>query len=180
MKANIKKLSFISLGLVIVTAIFAFMLLNVATAGKQNGKKFDDWVVSCAEKNEEKKIPEICLLNQQINATQDDKQQPIALFQIGYFGDKKELKLLQTLPLGLALGLEAGTSVISSGKLIIPGRYTTCSAAGCVAVAPISDADLKILTSEAENSLAFINIEGKQIRFPISTKGLAKGLKYLK
>ena len=178
MNANIKKISFISVGLAIVTAIFVFMWLNIATANKQNGKKFDDWVVSCVAKDEKSEKAEICFLTQQLNLKQEDKQQPIALFQVGYFGEKKGLKLIQTLPLGV--NLEAGTSVVSSKKLIMPGRYTVCVASGCNAVAPISDEDFKILTSETDNSVVFMNIEGKQMSLPISTKGLVKGLKYIK
>jgi len=121
----------------------------------------------------------VCLLNQQINVTQEDKtQQPVALFQIGYFGPKQELKLIQTLPLGVRI--EAGTSIISSKKLIAPGKYTTCIAGGCQAVVPISNADLKALLSNSENVVAFMNLEGKQLSLPISIKGLEEGLSYIK
>ena len=175
---NIKQIAFVASGLIIITAIFALTQLNVATAAKQDGKKFDDWVVACTPKNEKTKTPETCLLTQQINISQDNKQQPIALFQIGYFGSKKELKLIQTLPLGVSI--QAGTSIISSKNLIAPGKYTTCLNNGCNAVAPISSADLKTLLSNAENSVAFMNLEGKQITLPISVKGLEQGLKYIK
>ncbi|MEM6338599.1 MAG: invasion associated locus B family protein [Pseudomonadota bacterium] len=178
MNINIKQISFVILGLVIVTAIFGLSKFNIATAAKKDGKKFDDWVVSCTPGNKETKTPEICLLTQQLNLTQDNKQQPIALFQVGCFGPKKELKMIQTLPLGVRL--EAGTSIISSKKLIAPGKYTTCTQSGCQAVASISDADLKTLTSTKENSVAFMNLEGKQIAWPISIKGIDKGLKYIK
>lgn len=178
MKINIKQVSFVVLGLVIVTVIFALSKLNIATAAKKDGKKFGDWIVSCTPENKKTKTPEVCLLSQQLNLTQEDKQQPIALFQVGYLGAEKELKMIQTLPLGVRL--EAGTSIISSKKLIAPGKYTTCTQAGCQAVATISDADLKTLTSTKENSVAFMNLEGKQLTLPISIKGLEKGLKYIK
>ena len=178
MKANIKQIFFIVLGLVTVTAFFALSQLGTATAAKQDGKKFDDWNVSCAAKDAAAKTPEICILTQQLNISQDDKQQPIALFQIGYFGPKKELKLIQTLPLGV--NIQAGTSIISSKNLIAPGQYTTCINSGCNAVASISDADLKTLLSNSDNAVAFMNLEGKQITLPLSTKGLEQGLKYIK
>lgn len=178
MKINIKQISFVIFGLVIITAIFAFSKLNIATAAKKDGKKFEDWVVACAPKNDKTKTPETCLLSQQLNLTQENKQQPIALFQIGYFGPKKELKIIQTLPLGVRL--EAGTSIISSKKLIAPGKYTTCTQSGCQAVAQISNADLKTLASTKENSVAFMNLDGKQLTLPLSVKGLVEGLKYIK
>ena len=178
MKINIKQISFVILGLVVITAIFAFSKLNSATAAKKDGKKFDDWIVACTAKNDETKTPELCILTQQLNLTKEDKQQPVALFQIGYFGPKKELKIIQTLPLGVRL--EAGTSIISSKKLIAPGKYQTCTQDGCQAVAVISSADLKTLTSTKENSVAFMNLNGQQITFPLSVKGLSEGLKYIK
>lgn len=178
MNINIKQVSFVIIGLVIVTIIFGLSKFNIATAAKKDGKKFGDWVVSCTPGNKETKTPEVCLLSQQLNLTQEDKQQPIALFQVGYLGPEKELKMIQTLPLGVRL--EAGTSIISSKKLIAPGKYTTCTQAGCQAVASISDADLKTLTSTKENSVAFMNLEGKQLTLPISIKGIEKGLKYIK
>ena len=179
MKTNTKQLTFIVVGLLIVTAVFTFSKLNVASAAKTDGKKFGDWQVSCTPADEKTKTPEVCLLNQQINVTQEDKtQQPVALFQIGYFGPKQELKLIQTLPLGVRI--EAGTSIISSKKLIAPGKYTTCIAGGCQAVVPLSNADLKALFSNSENVVAFMNLEGKQLSLPISIKGLEEGLNYLK
>ncbi|MDP5110421.1 MAG: invasion associated locus B family protein [Rickettsiaceae bacterium] len=178
MKINIKQISFVVLGLVIITALFAISRLNIATAAKKDGKQFDDWVVTCTPENEKAKSPEVCLLTQRLNLNQEDKQQLLALFQIGYFGKEKELKIIQTLPLGVRL--EAGTSIISSKKLIAPGKYTTCTQAGCQAVATITDTDLKTLTSTQENSVAFMNLEGKQLSLPISIKGLEKGLQYIK
>ena len=178
MKINIKQVSFVVLGLVIITVLFAISRLNIATAAKKDGKQFDDWVVTCTTENENAKSPEVCLLAQQLNLNQEDKQQPLALFQIGYFGKEKELKMIQTLPLGVRL--EAGTSIISSKKLIAPGKYTTCTQAGCQAVATITDADFKTLISTEENSVAFMNLEGKQLTLPISVKGLEKGLRYIK
>ena len=178
MKTNIKQVVFVIVGLVIITAIFALTKLNTASADKKDGTKFEDWVVACTPKNDETKTPETCVLSQQINITKDDKQQPIALFQIGYLGPKKELQLVQVLPLGI--NIEAGTSIISSKKLIAPGKYKTCLENGCTAVASISDADLKALFANGENSVAFMNLKGEQITLPMSVKGLEKGLNYIK
>ena len=178
MKANIKKVSAIVFGLAIITAIFALIQLNSATAAKENGKKFDDWIVSCSKEDKETNKPAVCLLTQQVNLNKDGKDQTIAVFRMGYFGEKKELRLHQTLPLGV--NVQAGTSIISSKNLIAPGQYSTCLSSGCMAVSNISDADLKTLLSNTENSIAFMNFEGKQITLPFSIKGLKKGLKYIK
>ena len=86
--------------------------------------------------------------------------------------------MTQILPLGPNLLL--GTSIISSEKLIAPGKYTTCTAGGCYALAEISNQDLDTILSSSNNVLGFISAEGKQINLPISTKGLKEGLISLK
>lgn len=178
MSRNIQKAIYMLIGLTIVTTLFIFFKLNIANGAKIDGKRFEDWIVSCTLANEKTKTSEICVLNQQLDMTQDDKKQPVALFQIGYFGPKKELKIIQTLPLGVRL--EAGTSIINSKNLIAPGKYVTCLATGCQSVAVITNNDLKLILSNPENSVAFMNMEGQQLSLPLSTKGLKEGLEYLK
>ena len=169
---------FVLIGLSVATIIFIIAKTDNASGAKTDGKKFGDWVVSCTTADEKAKTSETCLLSQQIDLTQDDKKRPIALFQIGYFGPQKELKIVETLPLGVRL--DAGTSIISSKNLVANGKYVTCLETGCQAVAVISDGDLKLILSNVENSIAFMNIEGKQLSLPLSVKGLKEGLDYIK
>ncbi len=178
MTKNTQKTLYAIVGLAIVAIIFVFSKQNIAIGAKTDGKKFDDWIVSCTAANSETKTPETCLINQQLDVTQDDKKQPVALFQIGYFGSKKELKIIETLPLGVRL--EAGTSIINSKNLIAPGKYVTCLSTGCQSVALITENDLKLMLSNSENSVAFMNIEGKQLSLPLSIKGLKEALEYIK
>ena len=178
MSSSIKKIIFVVSGLAVAAAIFAFTQSNIATAAKKNGKKFGQWTVSCNVADKKTNTPEICTLTHQVVVERDGKKQPFAFFQIGYFGDKKELKLIQKLPMGV--GIEAGTSIISSKKLIAPGKYVTCLSDGCQAVANISDSDLKVLLATKENTLVFMSIDGQQIAAPFPVDGLAKGLKYIK
>jgi invasion protein IalB len=182
---NAKQAAFIIIGLAVVSAAFLISRSHNVQAAKKEGTKFDDWVVSCAPKEDkegskENSSEQTCLLTQQINAqTEKDKdQQVLAVYQIGYFGKEKALKMIQILPLGVSL--EAGTSIVSSKNLIAAGKFTICTQAGCHAVANISDEDLKTILSNKENSVAFMNMEGKQINLPFSTKGLQSGLDYLK
>lgn len=175
---NIKQLGFIGIGLLIATALFTFAKLNHASATKVDGTMFQDWKVTCKPADEKAKTPETCLINQQVNSTVDGKQQPVALYQFGYFGPKKELQFIQLLPLGVRL--DAGTSIVSSKKLIAPSKYITCTATGCEAAAPISDADLKTLLSNTENAVAFMGIDGQVSNLLLSTKGLSEALHYIK
>lgn len=178
MKTNVKQLSFVFAGLAIITTIFLLTKSGHVEASDKEGKKFDDWSVQCTKEDTKNNVSAMCLLSQQINVTKDDKQEPLALYQIGYIGPKKELKMVQTLPLGVRV--DAGTSIVSSKKLIAPGKFSVCTQNGCQAVAEISDADLKTMLKTNENTVVFMNIEGKQVAMPISTKGLEEGLKFIK
>lgn len=178
MKTNIKQAFFVIIGLAIITTVCIITKPWSVEASKKEGKKFDDWVVACTAVDEKTNTPQVCFLTQQVNMTKDKKQQTIATYQIGYFGPEQELRILQTLPLGVRI--EAGTSIISSKKLIIPGKYTVCTNLGCQAIASISAADLKTLLEIKESSVAFMNSEGQQLSLPLSTKGLQEGLKFIK
>lgn len=175
---NTKKIIFIIAGLVIVAGAFLLSKSNIVHASIKEGTKFDDWVVTCTPKSENADAPQVCFLTQQIDLNQEDKKQILAIYQVGYFGDNKDLKIIQTLPLGISV--EAGTSLVSSQNLIAKGKFTTCTQAGCQAVASISADELKQFLANEENSVAFMNVDGKQINIPISKKGLEKGLAYLR
>lgn len=176
MKNSVKKVIFISSGLLIITFLFFSTKISLGNVANIHGKKFGDWVVECS-KNEQSK-DEICILTQQVTIKQNDQQKPIALFQIGYFGPKKELKLIQTLPLGIRL--DSGTSVISQKKLIAPGKFVTCTTNGCQSVSLLSEEDLSSINSTTENFVAFMGLDEKQTTLPISTKGLKEGLKNIR
>ncbi len=176
MKIKVKELFFVLFGLLLLTVIFFLGKQNIAIAAKKNGKKFGDWTVSCIPKNKKLKT---CLLTQQISFNKNSKKnKQVILLQIGYFGKSKELKILETVPLGV--NIQSGTFIISSKKLISPGKYTICLSNGCNAIASISKESLKTLLSNKNNDIAFIDIEGQQITIPFSVKGLRKGLKYIK
>lgn len=184
MKINVRKVFFVTIGLFIVTILCICTQLGMVKASKIDGTKFEDWVVSCnsAEgvKEEDKNLNEknhVCILSQVINIKKEGKEEPIALFQIGYFGSKKELKMVQILPLGVKL--QSGTSLISKNKMIAFGKYVTCLPGGCQALMPISESNLKAMFS-GENFIGFINFDGKQVNLPLSVKGMEKGLKYIR
>jgi invasion protein IalB len=178
MKSSVKKLIFVFSGLAVIVSAFLLTKSTYVQASQKDGKKFDDWSVSCTKEDTTTKVPSVCFLSQQVNITQDNVQQPLALYQIGYIGPKKELKLITTLPLGIRL--DSGTSIISSKKLIAPGKFTVCTGSGCQAVSNLSEEDVKNILNTTENTIAFMNTEGKQITIPFSPKGLAEGLKYIK
>jgi invasion protein IalB len=178
MKKHIKQIFFVISGLAIAAIFFTLTKLDIASAAKKDGKKFRDWTVTCSYADQENKKLETCALTQQIDIVQDEKKQRAALFHIGYYGPKKELRLVAILPLGVSL--EAGTSIVSSKKFIAPGKYVTCLASGCQSVAYVSEEDLKILLSNEESSMACMNLEGNQITFPLSTKGLKEGLNFIR
>jgi invasion protein IalB len=178
-KVDTKKLLFTLSCLAIITLIVLFARTYNAHASMKEGEKFGDWVVGC-EKGEKGK--QICFLSQ-ILTSQNEKDeknpQHVATFRIGYFAKSKELKMLQILPFGISL--QAGTSIIlGKDKLISPGKFTTCQAFGCLAVADLTKQDLESILGATEAYVGVMSLEGKQININLSTNGLKEGLEALK
>ena len=176
---SLKRLAFITSGLLIITAVFLFSKSSNVEASQKEGKKFEDWTVTCTKEDAKTNTPAICLLSQQVNVTDaNNVQKPLALYQFGYVGPKKELKVILTLPLGIKL--DVGTSIISGSQLMAPGKFVVCTEAGCQAIADITDADLKAILAAPQNAIAYMGGDGKQVSMPMSIKGLADGLKFIK
>jgi invasion protein IalB len=180
MKVNNKQITFAALGLALITVILASSIhFNIASAAKEDGKTFGNWKVFC-QKNLQGDKKEMCLLTQTLNVVNNEtkEQQEFAIFQFGYWGDKKELKMVQSLPLGISI--QAGTSLVSEKKLLAPGQYQTCISTKCNAVAAISDQDLNTILSGKENAVIFMSYNGKSISLPLDINGLKEGLDYIK
>lgn len=164
-------------GLTGAAAIFLFVLISQSPAvyaALKEGQKFDDWAVAC-ELDANKK--QSCFLAQTLNSKEGEATQQIAQFRIGYF-NTKSLKMVQLLPFGVAL--QPGTSIISGEKVIAPGKFTTCQPQGCIALLELSINDLDAITTNAQNFVGVISIEGKQMNIPISNKGLKEGIASMK
>jgi invasion protein IalB len=174
----VKRSLFVTVGLAVIgLGLFLGSPSRVDAAVKE-GQKFLDWAVNCTTAADKKQV---CFLSQTINSTKDDKQQVLAIYQMGYFGSGKtrSLKMIQIIPTDVSIA--PGTLIISSKKLIAPGKYVNCTKDSCQALADISDNDLKTILSSNDNpSVGFMSSVGQQINLPFSTKGLEEGLKALK
>lgn len=174
----IKKSLFVTAGLAVMGLGLFFGNPSRVDAAVKEGQAFSDWVVKCTTNADKKRV---CFLTQALNSTKDDKQQVLAVYQIGYFdsGKTRSLKMIQIVPTDVSVA--PGTSIISSKKLVAPGKYINCTKDSCQAIADISDNDLKtILSSDGNPIVGFMNSVGQQINLPFSTKGLEEGLKALK
>lgn len=174
----VKKSLFVTAGIAVMGLGLFLGNPNRVDAAVKEGQAFSDWVVKCTTSTDKKRV---CFLNQALNSTKDDKQQVVAIYQIGYFGSSKErsLRMVQIVPPDVSV--TPGTSVISSKKLVAPGKYVNCTKDSCQAIADISDSDLKtILSSDGNPVVGFMNSVGQQVNLPFSTKGLKEGLKALK
>ena len=174
MQNQVNKILFILLGIGIIIG-GVFLSKSHTIAGVKEGQKFEDWTVNCFKDDKDKKT---CHLVQSLTANKDNKSAIVAAYQIGYYGDKKELKIIEVLPLGI--NVTSGTSLISSGKLVVPGKFTVCSTVGCNAVGSISEENLNELYSSQENLIGYINQDGQQVNLPFSVNGLKEGLKAIK
>lgn len=177
MKNYFKKTLFVFVGLLFIGSGFLFgQPGKVDAASKKEEKKFGNWVLNCVAGDKKKQI---CFLSQQVNNTTKGKEREVlAVYQVGYFGQEKELKIIEILPANIQIPV--GTSIISSTKLIAPGKYVNCTAGNCQAIALISQDDLKTILSNEDNSIGIITAEGKQVNFPLFKNGLEEGLKALK
>jgi len=178
-KLDTKKLLFTLSGLAIITLIVLFARTYNVHASTKEGERFGDWVIGC-EKDEKNK--QLCFLSQ-VLTTKNDKDennpQHVATFRMGYLGKSKDIKMLQILPFGA--NLQSGTSIILGKDMIIaPGKFTTCQAFGCIAVADLTKQDLDSMINATEAFIGIISVEGKQINITLSTKGLKEGLAALK
>jgi len=184
---SIKKSLFVTVGLTVIgLGLFLGNPSNVDAAVKE-GQKFTDWVANCAVDANKKQV---CFLTQSVNVTtkdektKEEKQQTIAVYQIGYFPtDKadskvKKLKMIQMIPNDVSI--TPGTLIISNKKLLSAGKYIGCNKDFCNAMTDISDGDIKtILSSEGDLFVGIINSAGQQVNYPLSAKGLKDGLKAL-
>ena len=175
MQACLKKTLFVLVGLIVIGISFFWAKSHSVNAANIDGKIFGDWKISCPKS--EKKVA-ICFLTQRVTTTKDDKLQVLAIYQIGYFGKEKILKMVQILPLGI--NLQAGTSIINNDKLLALGKFTICTTIGCEAISAISDDDLQVILSNRNNFLGCMNGDGKQINLPFSVNGLKEGIEALK
>ncbi len=178
-KLDTKKLLFTLSGIALVTLIVLFGRTYNVHANMKEGEKFGDWFVGC-EKGEKNK--QVCFLTQVLtskNEKDEKNPQHIATFRIGYMGKTKDIKMLQILPFGI--NLQTGTSIIlGKDMLIAPGKFTTCQAFGCIAVADLTKQDIDAMVGSTEAYVGVITIEGKQININLSPKGLKEGLAALK
>ncbi|WP_341789502.1 invasion associated locus B family protein [Rickettsia endosymbiont of Polydrusus tereticollis] len=177
MKSYLKKTLFVFAGLLFIGGGFFFgQPGKVDAASKEEKKKFGNWSLNCSVDDKKKQI---CFLSQQINNTIKGKEQEVlALYQVGNFGQEKEVKIVETLPANILIA--PGTSIISGTQLIAPGKYVNCTLGNCQAVASISQSDLKTILSSDNNFVGVMTAEGKQVNFPLSKEGLEEGLKALK
>ncbi len=146
------------------------------SAQQPDAKKFADWSLNCQKVEGEKNF---CLLTQQVLSTKEDKtQETLALYQVAYFAKEDAVKIIQTfLP---DINIDSGTSLVVDNKLIAKGKYVLCTAGTCQSVATISKDELQAILTSKEIAVAMINGQGKQLRYPLSPKGLKEGLAHLK
>lgn len=207
MKNYIVKIPVTIAGLAVISLAFFPGVLNAATkassakapaanasndANTAAANTFRDWVKSCVKDGSG---TEVCYLSQKVMAQKNDAKKDekgkkaddkkaaaqmdtIAVYQIGYIGAEKKLRMVQILPLGV--NLPSGTSIVSNKKLMAPGKYSVCINTGCQAIAEISETEIAEILASSDNRVAFMNAEGKQIDLPISVNGLKEGLEAIK
>lgn len=147
---------------------------SAVAAPKLDGKVFGDWKISCTKDEKTKKST--CVAQQVLSTKQEDKNLAVATYQ--FFYDKKDLRMVQTLPQGILL--QPGTSIVADKKLVSKGAFTICANNTCLAAANVSADERRKIVGAKELSLAMFNAQGKQFNLVISNKGLKKALDAMK
>jgi invasion protein IalB len=152
-----------------------------------DSKQFQDWSYYCEQSDNKENKNKLCYIIQTVSAQAEDAKTKksssikIADYRIGYFNSEKgkpELKMLQTVPLNVAI--KPGTALIKNGsEIFAKASYTTCTQNGCTAVLDLSDEMMKKIVSSKSMEIGFI-LNQKQTNLPLSLNGLSDAFKYLK
>ncbi|MFK8040244.1 MAG: invasion associated locus B family protein [Rickettsiaceae bacterium] len=171
-----KKFVYLACGIFIVL-ISVFLSSFSIHAEPKEGQKFGDWTINCFDNGSKNKT---CFLTQYVTATQNNESKSLAIYQIGYAKNQKDLTLIETVPLGV--NLTAGTAItVNSAELIAKAPYSQCTVNGCQSIIQLSDADFKKIINSTSIALNVIDYNsGSQSNIPFSNKGLSDGIKALK
>ncbi|MDX1924338.1 MAG: invasion associated locus B family protein [Rickettsiaceae bacterium] len=134
---------------------------------KKDEKLFGDWKVVCSKSKDGKKNK--CVAEQGLTTKKDDKDVLVASYRLE-MNDKREMKLIEILPLGAYL--ESGTAIVADGRMVSPGKFISCLGDGCIALAEMTEGDLEILLSSKNTAIGVLSSEGAQNNLPFSTNGL--------
>lgn len=183
---------------IFIASLSIFSLVKTyANVKKEAGTTFENWSVICETLNQVKdpknkdaslsKPQKTCYLAQTITEqnTKDKESKEVKKLlelRIGYFGSDKQLSIVQITPLGILI--QPGTTLIANKKTSVPAKFVACYPYGCIASAPITEAELKQIYETKDENL-FLGViaadTATQINIPFSSKGLQKGLEhYLK
>lgn len=178
-----KKTLYVLAAVILTFAIFFLGKSKIVDAAKQDGKKFEDWIVKCNEiKQADDKMTEFCSVNQYFSKEIDGKNHEIGHFQFFYTIDTKELIMLQNFATYINQGIrvDAGTSLLVKEKMIVPARFILCSGQSCTSKVKVTEDEMKTLLGNETINTVFLEAQGKQVHIPLSTKGLNKALNYIK
>lgn len=175
-KLSPKKVIYTLSGLAVIL-LFSLFIENLVHANAKEGKKFGEWVVACNKNDKKNKT---CFLSFTLSSKSKDSknEQFVANFKMGYFGKDKKLQMEQVLPFGI--NLPAGTTLVANKEAVARGTFLTCEAFGCIALTDLKDSDIATLEKDNGAFIGLFSSNGKQINFPLPTKGMKEGLAALK
>jgi len=136
-------------------------------------KKFSDWTVQCGTAESVKR----CVMGQAIQVQISEKAVLSVALEIGRVGEKQELALIMTAPLGISLppGIQLK---IDAGK-VIRAPYRICTK-GCVALLPMDSKLIGALKKGKEAKVGIVIGAEKGVALPISLTGFTKAFNYFK
>ena len=168
------------MGKTLLVAIAAFVLGVCTVLGglyfSRNGtesttKLYDDWKLSC---------PPRATVAAECALTQDVIQggTGVTLVHLQFVRDDNAQRLLIVVPHGVLL--QPGLGLVIGNAPLRVVKYQTCDTVGCIALLPLDPPTLNALQAADGGRVVVVWRDGKDVAFPYSLHGFAKGARALK
>lgn len=152
-----------------------------AIAAPKPGDKFDDWIITCAQKAE-KADARSCMARQvQVTESQGKDKQKVRLIdaRFGFSGPKEVLNFVAWLPLGISI--QSGVTIKFDNGTSVAAALQACTRYGCLIENTVDGKFWEALRAGKNLQVIFtMKANPKPTTLTLSTKGLEKAINSLK
>lgn len=136
---------------------------------------YGDWVMRCERTGDGAAARKICELVQSVQV--QGQQAPVAQIAIGRVQKADPLKLTLVLPNNVTLTATPKFSTEDKGGQLVDASWQRCLPMGCLADAVLRDDVLRAMrTRDEQGRIEFKDGAGRDIRLPLSFRGVAQAL----
>lgn len=147
----------------------------VSATPERTTASFGDWTLRCERPDLPAGAPRICEIAQAI--TVQGQQAPVAQIAFGRIQKSDPLKATIVLPLNVTLTSPVMLATGEKDSKPLDASWQRCLPIGCLAELPLRDELLRRLRGISEaGAILFKDASGRDIRLPLSFRGLAQAL----